>query len=927
MGRTLRVIGIAGHVELPLSNVTIENILDAYAEHPLNGDQDISRAEPCATVPGRAVVILVAGVVAAWFAAGSTGLLGHPLQHALTWLSLAVAVVAAWPDKHRSFGTWAILAIGAILGLVFTASSLPTVNVLAVAVVLAAMAQINRGLTARLALIAALGVMALGSFRFACASVPAVWLAADGLGWMLGRMAGWIAGSRLEVGATFGGIDFLVLTAAIYVAWLVYTGPPRLARALWAAAAIIIGHFAYLIVLANAEKLLAALPDMVVAPLSDVNNVGIWTWGNGLRSLIPWNLPLLAMAIDGAIVAVMVRGAWWLPIVELNPQQLQRQKEKEEKEEVPGSVLAADMLFRFGPALLAVAATLAGALAINHADLKGKTIVAYDKGYLNWLKPEYDSQTEGSYGMLPRLVESLGGKFVHSPDLSKDDLAAADILLLIHPDQPWPKDMLERVWDYVRGGGSLLLAAEPAIHEGQWASSFNDVLQPLAMQVRFDTAVTRTGNWEQSYDVLAHPATAGIDDLRNGFGVQLGSSIGARWPRGRCWRAGGDGAIRATNAATTGGPTYDAGKPLGDLVLAAEQPLGAGRVLVLGDTTPLHNEMLANSYPFAGRLLTYLAHRPSSPQALWRQLLALAALAAMLGLLAFRPAAWQLILTPSVMAVSLACCTATTSWSGRVLPDGRSNTPGGVNKIAYIDASHLEAYSGDCSDLSIKQGIAGLVRTLIRDGYLPLLAADLTPERLGRCGLLISIGPAREFSSGEREAVKHFVSTGGTLVCMVGAEEARTNASLLADFGFKIPASPVPPGEEAREPEPLGAFRQLFGEKRYIQFYAGWPVEGDSVSDQKCEKWVAWSDGKIERPIVISRSQQAGFVVVIGDTHLADNENLEGSHSAIPDNIRFWRWLLSRRWPGRRRGAHRPAAADAASAEGGAEPDDEGDAE
>ncbi len=286
----------------------------------------------------------------------------------------------------------------------------------------------------------------------------------------------------------------------------------------------------YLIVLAYSEKLLAILPDVVVPTSSDINNVGVWTWGNGLRTLIPWNMPLVAMAIYGAIAVVMVRSGPWIPVVELDPKKLQRLKEKEEKEEVPGSVLATDMLFRFGPALLAVAAILLGTLAVGKSDLKGKTILAYEKGYLNWLKPEYDSPIAGRYGMLPPFVESLGGKFDKSKDLSKQELDTADVLLLIHPDEPWPKDRLERVWDFVRRGGSLLLVAEPAIHEGDSLSSFNDVLQPLAMKVRFDTAVTRSGNWEQSYDVSTHPATAGIDDLRNWFGVQLGSSIRICWP-------------------------------------------------------------------------------------------------------------------------------------------------------------------------------------------------------------------------------------------------------------------------------------------------------------------------------------------------------------------------------------------------------------
>ena len=131
-------------------------------------DQNPSPRARCTAAAPPAIVILVAGMTAAWFAAGSTGLLGHPLQHALTWLALAVALVAAWPRDNRSFGIWAILAGGVLLGLLFTTSTLPTVNVLAVTVVLAAIAQVSRGLTGRVALIAA-----FAAGRSGCIALPA----------------------------------------------------------------------------------------------------------------------------------------------------------------------------------------------------------------------------------------------------------------------------------------------------------------------------------------------------------------------------------------------------------------------------------------------------------------------------------------------------------------------------------------------------------------------------------------------------------------------------------------------------------------------------------------------------------------------------------------------------------------------------------
>ena len=742
-------------------------------------NQDAPRDEPSVTVDSQAILVLVAGMAAAWFSAGSTGLLAHSLGHALTLSALAVAIVAAWPKSPCAPGTWLILAGGVGLALLMTGSTIPTINVLAVVVVLAAIAQISRGLSGRVALLAALAAGALAVTRFVSDSIPTAWLIADLKGWILGRLVGWLTGSPLEVGATFGGLDFLVLMSAVYAGWLICTAPPRRARAIWAAVAIVAGHFAYLTALAHSEKLLDLLPPMVLPVKSDSSHVGIWTWSNGLRMLIPWNLPLIVMGFDMVVAAVMFRGATWLPVIEVDPEQLKKQRAREEKEEIPGSVLAMDMLFRFGPAVLAVFAALLATLGENSSDLRGRTIVAYEKGFLNWNKPEYDSKAEGFYGVLPLLVEDLGGKFTRSKDLSAQDLAGADVLVLLHPNEPFSDETLERVWDYVKRGGSLLVAADPVFREGRLVSSFNDVLEPTAMRVRYDTAVTRTGNWEQSYQVSSHPAVAGIDDLRNRFGFELGSSIQTRWPARPVLVGRWGWSDPGSDAVGTGASHYNGGELLGDLVLAAEQSFGQGRVFVLGGASPLQNETLANSYPFVGRLLGYLANKPSNPQLFWRQFFALAAVVAMAALVAVRPATWQLILTSSVMALSLACCTAVGYWSGEVLPDGRGRESRTANSIAYIDASHLDAYSDDPSS---DRGITGLMRALMRHGCIPLLTSELTAERLQRASILVLVAPAQKLTAEERDVVKEFVAGGGTLICMVGAEEASASESMLSDF-------------------------------------------------------------------------------------------------------------------------------------------------
>ena len=336
-------------------------------------------------------------------------------------------------------------------------------------------------------------------------------------------------------------------------------------------------------------------------------------------------------------------------------------------------------------------------------------------------------QTDGSYGMLPRFVESLGGKFVQvEGPFQSATWPRPTSCCCCTPTSPGPTDTLERVWDYVRGGGSLLLAADPAISEGDSRSSFNDVLRPTAMQVRYDTAVTRTGNWEQSYDVLAHPATAGIDDLRNRFGFNWARRSAPAGRPGRCWWGDGVGAIRATTPSTTGVSYYNAGKPLGDLVLAAEQPFGGGRIFVLGDTSPLQNEMLANCLS--------LRRPPArlSGQSAVESASLLAAIAGPAALVAMAGAAWpcgrrrgKSMLTPRSWPCRWSAARRPLIGRAGFCPTAAPARPATSNNIAYIDASHLEAYSGDLQDCRAS-GIAGLLRTLMRARLFAVVGAGLT---------------------------------------------------------------------------------------------------------------------------------------------------------------------------------------------------------
>ena len=232
---------------------------------------------------------------------------------------------------------------------------------------------------------------------------------------------------------------------------------------------------------------------------------------------------------------------------------------------------------------MAILVPVVAALYTQPLNLADRKVVFYEKGFLNWLKPEHGSYgrlSSGMYGMLPVFVESLGADTLISPDLTEEDLQDADALVLLNPNEPWADGQLDRIHDFVRRGGSLLLMGEHTEIDPNGGNRFNDVLEPTAMRVAFDSATFAVGGWLHSYETIDHPITVGIPDDRNQFGVVIGASVQAHWPArplliGRWgWADPGD---EASDRAMMGNGRYDSGEHLGDVVLAAEQPMGKGR--------------------------------------------------------------------------------------------------------------------------------------------------------------------------------------------------------------------------------------------------------------------------------------------------------------------------------------------------------------
>jgi len=763
-------------------------------------------------------------------------------------------------------------------------------------------------------------------------SIPAVWLGADWLGRALGGLAGWMTGRALWVGSTMAGLDFLVLSAAFLAGWLLAGRSRRTARGALAAGVMLAGQLVYLAVLSLLASHRQGLP-----PGADPK--AGWSMSAALATLNPWNLPALAGVIQLTVIGAILR--WW-PLAS----------------EVPGRPGRRGWLW--APILAAaVLLPVTTILSVHRLSMEGKKIVLYERGFLNWLKPrhgDYGRLSVGMYGMLRDYIESLGAECMISPDLSAYTIADADLLILLYPNEPWePSEpgrpgQLERIHDFVRRGGTLAVFGDHTLYEPAGADSvttrpadvnepanrINELLKPTAMRIRFDSETFAVGGWLHSYQPMAHPATLGLGDDRQQFGVVTGASVAVRSPArpllmGRWgWNDLGD----EGGSAALGDHRYNPGEKLCDTVLAAEQQVGKGRVVVFGDTSSMTNGITIGAHVFTSRLLAYMADgggvRPR-----WLYVVGLLLAALLAAGLVYGGDYRQIGAAAVVLAVATMVCVAIGHRAARVLPDGRRiglarlddsrddfwlrpRTPAS-SKLAYIDTTHLEAYSRE----SLRpDGTMGLTLTLMRNGYLTLDLPEFTADRLAGASLLVSVAPSRPFSHEERRILRDWVRGGGILISTVGYDHAAASRDMLADFKLKVGYPPVK-GAEDIEPQPMGWFKSTYyvdpddGHHSYARYWAAWPVaeippdkpaKGSSSRPSSAPGKPRYADkavGKIKEvaygrgdiPVILLREYGKGKVVLVGDTGFAMTKNLEREDGkpieGMRENADFWRWLLS----------------------------------
>ena len=127
---------------------------------------------------------------------------------------------------------------------------------------------------------AALAAATLGIFHLVAENTSAGWHFTDLFGRAEGHWAALLTGRPLLIGASFGGVDFLVVMTALATAWHRTAPQPSIKRAVAAGLAIAAVQTIYLVVLAFSHDLAAMLPVSAQVINSDVAHMGVWSWSN-----------------------------------------------------------------------------------------------------------------------------------------------------------------------------------------------------------------------------------------------------------------------------------------------------------------------------------------------------------------------------------------------------------------------------------------------------------------------------------------------------------------------------------------------------------------------------------------------------------------------------------------------------------------------
>lgn len=487
---------------------------------------------------------------------------------------------------------------------------------------------------------------------------------------------------------------------------------------------------------------------------------------------------------------------------------------------------------------------------------------------LSWEQYGPEVASGATLASLPQLLRTYGFEFAMSDTLLDADLLSQhDVLVVMNPTSKHTSEELAAIWAFVRSGGGLLVLGDHTNIQGTMPV-LNHLLEPTGVRFEFDSAIPLVQRWTWYGCMRAHPHPV-AKGVRDETDVKISVGASLHLPaRAIPLFSGRDAFADAGDwsnmqGAYLGNMAYDAGEPRGDLFLAAEVPMGRGRVIVFGDTSTFQRVAVFNTHELIARTMSHLS--AAGRVALPLRLRIAGAVLATVGFLlvaSFFPAAASIV--PWVSALLTASILVLEARAGAQLPQRVR-----PQDIAWVDLGHgnrVDTHSG------VDNGIYGLTNHLWREGWVPMAMKRFDARALEGAEVFVTVSPAFAFEEHEIRALRRFVESGGLLVVASGYEESRGIQALLAEFDFAIGRTPI------------GAAHQVNVKlaEQSVLMHESWPVQHPA---DRGEVWVeCWG-----YPLVVFDRIGAGGLLVIGDSGFLWDANLETNERYVDVNVTFLR--------------------------------------
>jgi len=511
-------------------------------------------------------------------------------------------------------------------------------------------------------------------------------------------------------------------------------------------------------------------------------------------------------------------------------------------------------------------------------------VLSFADARIGWSMPSpvhLGQQAAGMFGALPHYLAVAGFEMVSVPtEVSDADLAGFDVILIANPEHPLSADSQAAIWRFVERGGGLLALGDHT-NLGGLMIAYRDLLAPIGVEFRFDSAFSFNRRWDNNVAFAPHPVTRGAatqEELQIGTGASLAWQPPARpvvWGRYAFSDAGDWSNTKRDDAsgkkgAFLGDYDYQPTEMAGDLAVVVEATRGAGRVLVFGDTSHFQNPCLPWSFAFVRNVFQYLAHgSPPDPRSSRLGLLGFgAALIGLLGL-SHRRSAWS--------AAVAAGLVATLAIPLLVLRRAEDRAPSLARErpIAFFDVGHLNAFDrAFWNDTSIN----GFVLNLLRAGFLPIVTRGPVPVDLSGVGLYVSLAPRRAFDDSEVARLRDFLDQGGAVLLAAGWEQEPAVRPFLAELGARL------------DPMPLGSIAPRWETPDDVVFSGAWKLT------LLGPEWRALLQS-FDYPVAATRRVGRGEVLIVADGYTFHDENLEKEkefHRPNVDLLQTWLGALAR---------------------------------